>query len=79
MQWLNDYAISSGGELNVIFHLEYFTPPSSFTIPDILGNLEKEKSNGKKIPIQWRYDEEDTDILESGKEFEHIFDLDFVC
>ena len=78
MQWVNDYAFSSGSELNLIFHLEYFNTPSSFKISDILSILEKEKQKGKKITIEWRFDEEDTDILESGKEFEHIFDIDFV-
>lgn len=77
MQWLNGYAFSSGNNLHVIFHLEYFNTPSSFKISDILSILEREAKNGKKISIEWRYDEDDSDILESGKEFEHIFDLDF--
>lgn len=77
MQWLNDFAFSNSNQLNVIFHLEYFNTPSSFKISDILSILEREKKNGKMIDVQWRYDEEDTDILESGKEFDHIFDLDF--
>lgn len=77
MQWLNDYAFSSGNNLNVIFHLEYFNTPSSFKISDILSILEREAKNGKKINVEWRYDEDDSDILESGKEFEHIFDLAF--
>lgn len=77
MQWLNDYAFSSGGKLKLIFHLEYFNTPSSFKISDILSILEKEAKNGKEIQVEWRYDQDDSDILESGKEFEHIFDLDF--
>ena len=78
MQWLNDYAFINSNDLKVVFHLEYFNTPSSFKISDLFSILEKQVQAGKSINIEWLYDEEDIDMLESGQEFSNIFNIPFV-
>lgn len=75
MQWLNDYAFVKSNDLTVEFHFEYFNTPSSFKVSDILSILEKNKRNNKNIHVIWKYDEDDSDMYDSGKEFESLFEL----
>lgn len=77
MQWLNDYAFVGSNELTVEFHYEYFNTPSSFKVSDILSILEKNRKNNKNIKVIWKYDEDDSDMYDSGKEFESLFDIPF--
>lgn len=77
IQWLNDYAFVNSNNLKVVFHLDYFNTPSSFQISDLFSILEKQVESGKSIQIEWLYDEEDTDMLESGQEFSNIFNIPF--
>lgn len=58
---------------NVHFSLEYFNTSSARYLYDFF-----KKQNGNiKIKIVWHYDDDDEEIIESGKEFEEISNLKF--
>lgn len=59
-------------ELN--FKLEYFNSSSLKVFMEVIDKLQKiEKGSNKiKLVINWQYDEDDEDILDSGKEFEKM-------
>ena len=56
------------------FYLEYFNTGAARFLYKLLLKL---KDSGN-IEIIWRYEEDDEDILESGKEFESLTSLPFV-
>ena len=59
--------------LKLEFELEYFNTASAKYLYDLLKSL-KDKNN---IEVIWRYEEDDEDILETGKEYESLTGLQF--
>lgn len=87
--WLNDYKsylfwlkenYQTEPKVNFKFCLEYFNSTSAKFLLDVLCALSVIKKEGANITIQWHYDEMDEDILDSGKEFALManVDIDFV-
>ncbi len=59
------------------FQLEYFNTSSSKCILDILKILANLKKEGKEVLINWHYDEDDEDMLESGENYQEIVNIPF--
>ncbi|MFW6218917.1 MAG: SiaC family regulatory phosphoprotein, partial [Bacteroidota bacterium] len=58
-----------------IFKLTYFNTASSKVIQDILLRLNEYAESGHNIELDWYYDKDDEDILESGEEFRDAVDF----
>lgn len=75
--WIANYSKSPCKETYVTFDLEYFNSSSSKMILHIIKQLADLKRNGTQVFVDWYYLEEDEDMLESGKTFEELSDLEF--
>lgn len=60
-------------KLALTFDFEYFNTGAARYIYNMLQNLK----DFQHLAVTWRYDADDEDILESGKEFEDIFEMKF--
>lgn len=73
--WLENY-IASITNQKIVFNIEliYFNSSSSKVLMDIFDILESASKNGKKIKLNWIYDEDNDAALEYGEEFEEDVD-----
>jgi hypothetical protein len=82
-EWLDNYekliyyavSLSSNEKkIELDFKLEYFNSSSLKIFMELIDKLQKiEKGSDKiKLVINWHHDEDDEDILDSGKEFEKM-------
>lgn len=74
---LKNYSAQSSAPMNVNFQLEYFNTSSSKCILDILKTLATIKKSGTEVVINWFYEEDDEDMLESGENYQEIIDIPF--
>jgi len=68
-EWLNNYLSCAAPETNFHVTLDYFNSASSKLIYQLFLKLIKLVDNGSKVTIQWRYQPNDEEMLEVGKEF----------
>lgn len=64
-------------QLTFIFRLDYFNSTSAKYIMDIILILKNISAKGPIMNIEWIYDSRDEDMLEVGKEFAEMSDLEF--
>lgn len=74
---LKSFSTNSNGVITVNFKLEYFNTSSSKCILDILKILESIKKTGKTVSLNWYYEEDDEDMLESGENYQEIVNIPF--
>lgn len=74
---LKSFSANSNGDITVNFKLEYFNTSSSKCILDILKILESIKKTGKTVSLNWYYEEDDEDMLESGENYQEIVNIPF--
>jgi SiaC family regulatory phosphoprotein len=83
ISWLNEFTVflKSTKEYNdpiiFIFNLDYFNSSSAKLIVDICKILAGIKNSGYNVVIKWHYEEEDSDMLEAGKEISQIVNCPF--
>ena len=65
------------GEIQVNVSLEYFNTSSSKCIFDMLRTLKGMQSSERSVHINWYYEEDDEDMLETGEDYEDILGLPF--
>ncbi len=75
--WLQQYLSETDSPIVFNFKLDYFNTSSSKCILNILEMLEDSHSKGRKIDLNWYYQEEDDDMLENGQEFAEDMSLQF--
>ena len=69
--WLDKYMESIEDEEVVVnIELIYFNSSSSKVLMDLFDNLDELSEEGKKIVVNWIYDEDNDASLEYGEEFE---------
>ena len=69
MDWLENYFENPNPSSRFTFKLTYFNTASSKVIQDILLKLDNYAEAGNEIEMDWYYDRDDEDILESGEEY----------
>ena len=71
-EWLLNYSKSGLVKTKVIFQFEYINSSSSKMLVEILDIIKQifEKENKDLLYIEWRYQEDDIDMLETGEDFE---------
>ena len=77
LEWLDDYVKSPASATNLEVKLEYFNTSSSKCLVEIFRKLEKITSEGKKLEVDWYFDENDEDMQESGEDFKEIIKVPF--
>lgn len=85
LKWLEDYnelVLSNNTEYNksnlvVNLKMTYFNSASSKFLLDILLEFMKFHSKGNTVEINWFYDEDDDEILESGEEISDMIGYSF--
>ncbi|MBS3769493.1 MAG: DUF1987 domain-containing protein [Bacteroidales bacterium] len=77
VEWLDEYAKNPNKKTTVNVQLEYFNTSSSKCILDIFKKLESLKKSRNEVIINWYYEEDDEDMLESGEDYESIIRIPF--
>lgn len=75
MEWIEEYVRSAAEETVFIVKLEYFNTSSSKYLLEIFRKFEEVFKAGKKVAIQWYYEQEDEDMQESGDDFRDILKI----
>ena len=72
--WLENYLEQlEDQEVAVNMEIIYFNSGSSMIFTDFFRKLENSVNKGKKISVNWIYEEDDEDSLEFGEDFQEDF------
>jgi hypothetical protein len=83
LRWFDDFAAhllkSPNNHEPVVFDfdLEYFNSSSAKYILDFCKQIASLNSKGRAVKVLWKYEEDDTDILEAGQEMSRIAKMPF--
>lgn len=81
LQWLSEFEnrldTSVPQPIYFDFCLDYFNTSSAKYILEILRILEAIRKKGIDLRVRWHYYEEDTDMLESGEDYQLSVDVPF--
>ncbi len=75
--WVSEYAKDPNEETIVDFEFEYFNTPSAPFIKKLIETFLMVEDTGKKLTIRWKYEVDDEDMEEIGRNFENILKKDF--
>jgi len=78
LEWIGEYA-KTPKEVTVLkVYLEYFNTSSSKYILEVLKKLKEVlKADGAEVKIDWCYDEDDEEMMETGEDYEDVTGLEF--
>jgi hypothetical protein len=74
--WIHEYLKNPNDNTFFDFKLDYFNTSSSKQIARLLKVIQ-DSGKKNKITIRWFYEEDDTDMLESGMLYAKLIDLNF--
>lgn len=78
LEWLMEYAQNPKEETILKVYLEYFNTSSSKYILEVLKKLKEVlKAEGKSVRVDWCYDEDDEEMMETGEDYEDVTGLQF--
>jgi hypothetical protein len=83
ISWLDDYSLylfksNQGGDTPVFnFDFEYFNSSSAKYILDFCKLLSSVHLKGRDVMVKWHYEDDDIDMLESGREMSRISKMPF--
>jgi len=77
LEWVTEYCKKPAEFTSVSIYLEYTNSSSNKYINEILRRLEECYSNGHRLLINWKYEEDDESIFQLGKDLEAISKLPF--
>jgi Domain of unknown function (DUF1987). len=77
LEWLRGYIeqLDSATEVTMEFDIIYFNSSTSKIFMTIFDMLESAVENGKKVCVNWRYDEKNETAFECGEEFKEDLDV----
>jgi len=75
IEWLNQYSIQPNKTTTLDIRFEYINTSSSKFIFEILKKLEKLSNAGNEVTINWYYEEDDEDMMETGEDFQSIINI----
>jgi hypothetical protein len=76
-KWIEEYSRRPSPTTTLDVDLEYLNTISSKCILDVLKVFEKVKKQGLEVNVNWYYNEDDPDMLESGQEFGSFINVNF--
>jgi hypothetical protein len=77
IKWLEDYINDPNPQTQVNFIMDYFNTSSSKIILDILKRFELIKKSGHDVVINWKFKDDDEDMLEAGEIYAERVNVDF--
>ncbi len=78
LEWLGEYAKTPKEETVLKVYLEYFNTSSSKYILEVLKKLKEVlKVDGVQVKVDWCYDEDDEEMMETGEDYEDVTGLEF--
>lgn len=69
-EWLSEYVKDPLPETKFIFNLEYVNTATVKLLNDIISTLLSLREKGKKVEIEWHYNDDDEDMIDIGKQYE---------
>ncbi len=69
MDWIEAWLRDSGNALTLNLHLLYLNTSSVKAMMDIFDILEQAHRNGRKVAVNWFYDEQNERVAELAEEF----------
>jgi hypothetical protein len=81
IDWLDEYAnilfwqkeqFGKARSMTFQFKLSYFNSTSAKFLGDVLSRLDKLCQDGFEVQVKWYYDTEDSDMKESGEEYQKM-------
>lgn len=77
-EWLNKYLEQEGRTIVFNFRMTYFNTSSSRRFLEIFDLIEDySKNKNGNVTVNWYYEKDDVDMLESGEEYAEDVDLTF--
>ena len=76
LAWLEKYSKNAADDSKFVFYLDYINSISQKIIIDILYKI-SDIEEGKLVKVEWKYDEDDEEMMEEGEIFKNKFELDF--
>ncbi len=77
LHWLEQYAKNPNENTIFTIKLYYYNSATARKLLEIFNILERIKNQGKRVTVQWYYQEEDDVIRENGEDFALLFNIDF--
>ncbi len=78
IEWIENYVKKPADKTLVKVYLEYFNTSSSKFILEIFKKLRPiNDMGGKDILVEWYYDEDDEEMMETGEDYEDVTELPF--
>lgn len=74
LNWIDEYVKQPNDSTTLSVKLEYFNTSSSKCLVELFRKLENIVGQSK-IKVEWYYEEEDEDMMESGQDFQHILKI----
>jgi hypothetical protein len=75
--WLEQYVADPNEETHLYIKVVYFNSASQRALNEIFSILSRLNVKGKKIEVEWIYNEEDDEMREAGQEYAEITSLPF--
>lgn len=75
LEWLDEYAQNPQEHTQMNICFEYMNTSSSKWLFDLFRKMKEINDAGHKVTINWYYEEDDEDMLETGEDFQDIIDL----
>lgn len=75
--WLENFKQTRPEKLNLVLELYYLNTSSSLMLVEILRSVNSFKELNTAVRIEWRYEEDDEDILSFGEEVEIATNSEF--
>ncbi len=75
--WLDEFSSIAPEKVIAKINLEYFNTSSSKYILEILKRLRIILKDGKDILVEWYYEEDDEEMMETGEDYEDVSGLPF--
>jgi len=77
LMWLDEYSNNPASKTVVKVNLEYFNTSSSKYILEILKRVKNVMNDGHDVLVEWYYEEDDEEMMETGEDYEDVSGLPF--
>jgi hypothetical protein len=77
LEWLREYSKKPQPETIVNLRIEYLKTSAFKIMLDAFMILKQIQNSGHKVVINWYYEEDDDDIMETGVDYSTVIDMPF--
>ena len=78
INWCEKYAKNPPDKTTVRIQLEHFNTISSKSLLDVFRTLSPIHNLEKELVIEWYYESDDEELLDAGRTYQEITDLNFM-